>query len=137
VTRRVARTSAAVLLLTLVAWAWVNPGGQFGISRFGVTTYGRVPIPYADVQVRSDGAFRPVWKTHKIDAERLAWLLAGDAPEVLVVGVGWEGSARLAAAFKPPSGTRLLVLPTPDALEAYNALRGQRIRVAIHVHSTC
>jgi hypothetical protein len=137
VTRRIAIVSAAVFLLTLGGWVAVNPGGEFGLSRFGVTTYSRVPVPFVDLQVRADGAFRPVFKSHNIDASRLEWLLANAAPDILIVAVGWEGAARLAEQFRPPKGTRLVVLPTSEALGAYNSLKAQGVRVAIHVHSTC
>ena len=90
-TRRIAIVSAAVLLLTLGGWVAVNPGGEFGLSRFGVTTYSRVPVPFVDLQVRADGAFRPVFKSHNIDAARLEWLLANAAPDILIVAMGWEG----------------------------------------------
>ena len=135
--RRIAIVSAAVLILTIAGWVGVNPGGQFGISRFGVTTYSRVPIPYVDVQVRADGAFRPILKSHQIDASRLGWLLDNRAPEVLVVAVGWRNAAHLVDGFRPPDGTRLMVLSTADAIDVYNSLKAQGVRVAIHVHSTC
>src|SRR5262245_10270924 len=135
--RRIAIVSAVVVLLTLAGWVAINPGGQFGLSRFGLTTYGRVPFPIIDVQVRGDGAFRPVLRSHAIDASRLAWLLAEAPPEVLVIAVGWEGTAKVAGAFRPPAGTELIVLPTGDALATYNSLKAQGVRVAIHVHSTC
>jgi hypothetical protein len=94
-------------------------------------------VPFVDLQVRADGAFRPVFKSHNIDASRLEWLLANTAPDILIVAVGWEGAARLAEQFRPPKGTRLMVLPTSEGLGAYNSLKAQGVRVAIHVHSTC
>ena len=94
-------------------------------------------MPYVDVQVRANGAFRPVFKSHNIDASRLAWLLSDGAPEVLVVAVGWESAAKVAEQFRPPNQVRLLVLPTAEALDLYNSLKAQGVRVAIHVHSTC
>jgi hypothetical protein len=136
-TRRIAIVSAAVLVLTLVGWIAINPSGQFGLSRFGLTTYARVPFPVIDVQVRADGVFRPVFRSHAIDGGRLNWLLTEAHPQVLVVGVGWEGTAKVASEFRPPAGTRLLVLPTDQALDAYNTLKAEGVRVAIHVHSTC
>ena len=59
------------------------------------------------------------------------------APEVLIVGVGWESTAKVASSFHPPSGTKLLVLPTDEAIATYNSLKAEGVRVAIHVHSTC
>ncbi len=135
--RRIGLVSSAVFLLGLIGWVAVNPGGQFGLSRFGVTTYSRVPVPFLDLQVRADGVFRPIFKSHDVDSSRLSWLLADRAPDVLVVAIGWESAARLSDQFRAPAGTRLLVLPTAEALGAYNSLKAQGVRVAIHVHSTC
>ena len=135
--RRDVILGGAAVLLTAGGWVAVNPGGEFGISRFGLTTYSRVPFPVIDVQVRDDGAFRPVLRTHAIDAARLRWLLSRRAPEVLIVGVGWESTAKVASAFRPPDGTKLLVLPTDEAIATYNSLKADGVRVAIHVHSTC
>ena len=101
-TRRPALVSVVVLSVVLAGWVFVNPGGQFGVCRFGVTTYNRIPVPVLDVQVRADGAIRVVFKTHSIDAQRLAWLLSGRPPEVLVVGIGWDSGAELASQAKTP-----------------------------------
>lgn len=135
--RRVALTSLTILLIAAGGWSWVNPAREFGISQFGVTTYSRVPVPYFDMQVRADGVFRPVLKSHRLDAQQLAWVLAGQSPRVLVLGTGWEGGARVAPGLRVPEGTQLLVLPTPEALAAFNQFRSEGISVAIHVHSTC
>jgi hypothetical protein len=124
---------AAVLL----GWVLANPNAKFGLSRFGVTTYSRVPIPVVDVLVREDGAVRVSRKSHDLGAQHLAWLVAGRAPAVLVVGVGWDEAAHLATDFRAPPSTRVVVLPTPEALTYFNALRDAGVRVAIYVHSTC
>lgn len=125
--------AAAVAL----GWTIVNPNAKFGRSRFAVTTYSRVPIPLVDVLIRQDGAVRAALKSHDLGAQRLAWLVASPAPEVLVVGLGWEEAAHLAGDFRAPPGTRVVALPTPDALAYFNSLRDQGVRVAIYVHSTC
>jgi hypothetical protein len=133
------RTIPIVLAVAAVVLGWIfaNPNAKFGLSRFGVTTYSRIPIPPADVQVRQDGAIRLAWKSHDIDPERLAWLVSSPAPEVLVVAVGWEETAHLSDSFRPPRGMRVVVLRTPDALAFFNSLRDQGVRAAIYIHSTC
>jgi hypothetical protein len=135
--QRDAILGGAAILFTVGGWVAVNPGGEFDTSRFGLTTYARVPIPVIDVQVRGDGAFRPVLRSHAIDDARLRWLLSREPPEVLIVGVGWESTAKVASTFHPPDGTKLLVLPTDEAIATYNSLKADGVRVAIHVHSTC
>ena len=86
--------TVVTLLATMGGWVAVNPAGQFGISRHGLTTFNRIPIPLLDLQVRDDGAVRCRWKSHDITADRLKRLTA-TKPAVLIIGVGWEGSARV------------------------------------------
>ncbi len=126
----------AALIPTIGGWVVVNPAGQFGVSRFGVTTFNRVPVPYLDLQVRPDGAVRWRWKSHDLNAEALRWL-TDSTPEVLIIGVGWESSARVPEDVAGRRDTRVLVLPTEQALSTFNSLRQRKVRVAIHVHSTC
>ena len=135
-TKRLLIVSGVVLAIAVTAWVMVNPGGRFGISQYGVTTYARVPLPILDVQVRADGAFRLVSKTHDIDAQRLAWLLESK-PQILIVGLGWTGAARITGRPIAAPDIRIIAVPTDEALPLYNSLKEQSVRVAIHVHSTC
>src|SRR5512135_417217 len=73
VTRPAFVVSALVLAVAVGGWVVVNPGGQFGISRHGVTTFNRMPVPFLDLQVRDDGAVRLRWKSHDINAKGLEW----------------------------------------------------------------
>jgi hypothetical protein len=136
VRRRLLVISSLLLAITAAGWIAVNPGGRFGLSRYGLTTYSRIPLPILDVQIKADGAFRLVSKTHEIDAQRIAWLLQ-PKPEVLIVALGWTGAARTVGISSAAAGTRIIALPTDEALPLYNSLKKQGVRVAIHVHSTC
>ena len=100
-TKRLLIVSGVVLAIAVTAWVMVNPGGRFGISQYGVTTYARVPLPILDVQVRADGAFRLVSKTHDIDAQRLAWLLESK-PHRASAGVGPATVHRRTRPLPPP-----------------------------------
>ena len=135
-TKRLLVVSSLLLAITVAAWVVVNPGGQFGLSQYGLTTYTRLPLPILDVQVRADGAFRLVTKTHEIDAQRVAWLL-DPKPEVLIIGLGWTGAARTVGLSRLLADTRVIAVPTDEALPLYNSLKEKGVRVAIHVHSTC
>jgi hypothetical protein len=128
-----------LLLVTALAaggWVLVNPSDGFGVSQFGLTTYRRLPLPYTDLQVRADGSFRLILKSHAVDGDRLAWLLGPGKPEVLIVGLGWRSSAHLDVDLSG-LGVQVTALPTPAALARYNELKRRGVRVAIHVHSTC
>lgn len=126
-----------LLLVTTAGWAGVNPGGGFGLSGYGLTTYCRVPVPGLDFQVRADGALRLVGKSHAVDAGKLHWLVESAAPAVLIVALGWSSGVRLPSDLAAPPGMRIEALPTGDALALYNTLKRRGVRVAIHVHSTC
>jgi hypothetical protein len=107
------------------------------MSRFGVTTFNRLPILVFDVQVREDGSLHVLSKSHTIDAKRLAWLLNPNPPEILVIGLGWDDGAKVATDFLAPAGTKVIAVNTDEAIELYNSLKARGARVAIHVHSTC
>ena len=128
--------AATGVLVLMAGWVVANPGGRFGMSRDGLTTYDRLPFPFVDMQVRSDGAMRLVSKSHRIATQQLAWL-ARPQPEVLIIAAGWQGDVRGPARLGDLERTRIVALPTPRALALFNSLRDQGVRVAIHVHSTC
>lgn len=134
--RRLGIVSIAVLMIVGTAWVFANPRGRFGVRQYGVTTYSLLPLPFLDLQVGGDGTTRWVRKTHDIDGRRLEWLLSS-RPDVLIVALGWSGAARLAPGLGAPPGMKVIALPTEEALALFNKLADQRVRVAIHVHSTC
>ena len=134
--RRLVIVSIAVLTIVGTGWAFVNPRGRFGVCQYGVTTYSLLPLAFLDLQVGGDGTTRWVRKTHDIDGKRLTWLLRSK-PDVLIVALGWRSAARLAPSLSAPSGTKVIALPTEEALALFNKLADQHVRVAIHVHSTC
>jgi len=136
VTKRLLIISGLVFAIAVVLWIAVNPGGRFGISQYGVTTYARLPLPILDVQVRPDGTIHLVGKTHEIGLQRVDWLLKSK-PEVLIVALGWTGAATLTDELTATANLRVIALPTDDALALYNDLKDRDVRVAIHVHSTC
>lgn len=128
--------SAVGLLTVLAAWMIGNPSGGFGLSVSQLTTFNRLPVPLADLQVRTDGTMRMVGKSHQIPVEQLAWL-AKPQPEVLIIASGWQGDARPAGPLQNVKGTKILTMRTGQALELFNTLWQQGVRVAIHVHSGC
>ena len=128
--------SALAVSMVVAGWIAVNPGGRFGMSTQMLTTYNRLPLPFVDMQVRSDGAMRVVEKVHKIGADQLVWL-ATPEPAVLIMAGGWQGDARVAGQLEGLKRTKVLTLRTGEALALFNSLREQGVHVAIHVHSTC
>ncbi len=122
--------------VALAGWVAGNPEGQFGFSTDQFVTYNRIPVPIADLQVRSDGTMRAIGKSHQIPVQQLAWL-AQPQPEVVIIASGWSGDAHAAGWVTELARTQVLTMPTGEALQRFNELRAQGVRVAIHVHSGC
>lgn len=134
--RRFLVVSLLMVALVGLGWTLVNRGGRFGLSRYGLTTYSRLPLPIVDIQVRGDGKVRWVAKTHDLGREELGWLLS-PRPEVVIVATGWQSQVHLPPDFVSSADTRVIAVPNADALPLYNYLKDQGVHVAIHVHSTC
>ena len=117
-------------------WLWVNPPGRFGPSCYGYTSYSSVPRPLMDVQVRPDGRFRSVEKTHDVGVAQLRWLIDAK-PEILIVSIGWNRVVKVRPEVRALPETEVHVLPTGEALELFNRMKQAGRAVAIHVHSTC
>ena len=124
------------LLVVSGVWLFFNPPGRFGWGCYAYTTYGSIPRPVSDLQVRCDGAVRTVDKTHDLAYDHVRWLL-DPMPEILIVGTGWDGVTVPRSEVKNLQGCEVEVLETGDALDRYNRLKREGRKVAIHVHSTC
>lgn len=127
---------AGVLVVLLVGWIILNPPGRFGVCTFGLTTYGCIPHPASDIQVRADGVTRTVGKTHDLKLSHVQWLL-DPAPEVLIIGTGWDGVTSPEKAISNITQCEVRIAKTGEAISLYNQLKKQGKTVAIHVHSTC
>lgn len=137
---RVRRLVVMNFCLLMLLWWVANPGGGFGHSGYGLTTFSRIPIPVRDIQVRADGSLKFVSKTHELNLRDLDWLV-GDKPEVLIIATGWDGFLRIQTDIinRPlnPQAPKLKLMKTGEALNLFNELTQAGTRVAIHVHSTC
>jgi hypothetical protein len=135
---RVARVAAGALVALLVLSPVISAlWHRVSYSRFGLTVYGLVPVPFLDITVNRHGLlwFRP--KTHLITREEIARLLSPDV-EVVVIGIGWDSIARVAEdAMALGSEAEIRVLPTPLAFALYNSLVAGGRRVVLLAHSTC
>lgn len=97
----------------------------------------------ADVVVRADGTVKKRRQelssevhgtAHEVSADEVRYVCKGK-PTLLVVGVGFEGLVTLsreAEAWLTRKGIRSLVLPSPQAAEAFNQA-GERKALLLHV----
>lgn len=94
-----------------------------------------------DVLVLPPRVLCPWWRKqgHSLAPEDLEQVLVF-APEVLVVGTGAYGVMKVPAAtcqLLEGHGTRVEVLPTAQAVERFNRLADEGVRVAAALHLTC
>ena len=125
-----------VLGLLLTGWLLANPPGRFGWSCYAYTTYNALPRPVSDFQIRADGSTRKVDKTHQLSFDRIEWLL-DPQPEVLIIGLGWDGVTEPDAKIRNYKDCEIQFLKNDEAIELFNRLKKEGKRVAIHYHSTC
>jgi hypothetical protein len=123
-----------IIAALLATWIACNPSGGFGFARYALTVFNRVPRPIADFQVRADGNFRRVAKTHDLKYETVAWLF-DEKPELVIVAIGWDGVVEPDERIRASNLVR--VLKNKDAVELFNQFKRAGKRVAIHYHSTC
>ena len=136
--RRRTRVILAVLLLLLLAlpFSWLVWPARIVYARFGVTVYGFLPVPAADLVVRADGMPWYREKSHVVTrAEIERWL----DPEVtdVVVANGWSGVLRVEPEGRAIPGVSVHVLRTQDAIRFWHLLRADGRRVVLILHSTC
>jgi len=106
--------------------------------------FGRIVIEgkahHKDVIILPDRVIGGWWRKegHALHPEDLKAVFEA-APEVLVVGQGASGLMRITPETEQAlhdAGIELITLPTGEAVEAYNRLRGERA-VAAALHLTC
>jgi hypothetical protein len=119
-----------------VSWFVVNPIGRFGYCAYGLTVYSALPVPGADIQVRSDVNWRRVGKTHDLRLEAVQWLLES-SPDVLIIATGWDGVTRPDQAIVDLHGYEVHIARNAEAIGLYNRFRRAGRLVSIHSHSTC
>ena len=127
--------SLLVVLLLVPVLSMVYPG-QVTYSRFGLTLYGVIPVPSLDITVSPGGLLWFRDKSHFISVDEVEPLLTSDV-EVLVIGIGWHGAAKVDPAVQEIDGIEVHILETPAAFELFNELVSNGRRVALIAHSTC
>jgi len=111
---------------------------------FGSVTVGGEALEH-DIYIRADGSLRRRKKkrarkdygtSHVLGPRELKRALKGN-PKLLIIGVGFDRMVRLAdegAEFLRERGVRWELVPTPDAVAAWNEAEGPK---ALVMHVTC
>ena len=112
---------------------------KFGSIVLDGKKYSRDVFLYPDGGVRKrKGGF---WKfgSHTIKREEIEELVKA-APDVLIVGTGTDGIAKLnpdTDAFLKDSGVESVVVTSQEAVDRFNELSAQGKRPAALIHITC
>jgi hypothetical protein len=115
-------------------------------SRYGLTVYKGIPVPYFDIMIRNDGSFRLVDKKHSFNLRDRTFFLK-ERPDILIVSSGFLEKGGDGFATKAPSqfvfnsytrrGTQVIILNTLDACATFNRLKQEHKNVLFILHSTC
>lgn len=98
-----------------------------------------------DVLIFSDGTVKErkggfwMFGSHDIKKQEVEQLLSGK-PEVIIVGIGTDGKAKLAPeveGWAKEQNLTLIVQPSKEALAKLNELVDQKKKVAALIHITC
>ena len=115
-------------------------------SRYGLTTYRGVPLPFFDLMIYPGGAFRPIDKKHYFNNRDRTFLDRKEA-DILLIGTGYRELG--GQGFPHPKGSRfvynpittrgcqVILLGSADACVYYNRLRKAGKRVLFVLHTTC
>lgn len=120
------------LVIAVGSWFVLNPQGKFGICFPGLTTFSGIPVPLRDLQVRPDGQWHTATGMPALTAENLEWLLE-DKPPILIIGNGWDGKVIVDPSLRSIKDCEVQVMPSGEAVKAFNGLRKERRRVAVHL----
>jgi hypothetical protein len=125
-----------LILLILIPILSMFYSGKVTYSRFGLTVYGAIPIPFLDITVDPNGLLWFRDKTHFISVNEVRSLLAPDT-EALIIGTGWEGRVKVDPAIYELAGVKLHVLRTPEAFDLFNRYVSEGRTVVLLAHSSC
>lgn len=103
-------------------------------------TYSQVLICGEQVEERDENKLEQIFgTTHRLGDWEMAELIS-DHPQAIVIGHGQEGVLRVMGdelAVLKKSGADLYLLHTQEAVEKYNELKKQGVKVNALFHTTC
>ena len=114
-------------------------------TRYGLTIYKGIPLPFFDFMVFADGTFRPVDKKHYFNARDREFLLR-KKPDIILIasgsyGLGGKGFVDKEHSFVynpfTKKGTQIIILKNNEAGELFNKLRKENKNVLFIIHNTC
>jgi VanZ family protein len=114
-------------------------------SRYGLTVYKGIPIPFFDIMIYPDGMFRLVDKKHYFNRRDRSFLLQFKTDIIIVssgvYGKGGKGFPDDQHTFvynpKLKNGTQIIILKNREAAETFNRLKREGKKVLMIYHNTC
>lgn len=114
-------------------------------TRYGLTIYKGIPLPFFDFMVYPDGTFRPVDKKHYFNARDREFLLR-KKPDIILIASGMYGLGGKGFVDKEHSfvynpftkkGTQIIILKNDEAGRLFNKLKKEKKNVLFIIHNTC
>ncbi|MBM3287868.1 MAG: hypothetical protein FJY88_11035 [Candidatus Eisenbacteria bacterium] len=144
---RILLAAAAAVLLVYLGYSHIRPRNtHVSENRYGWTVYRGIPIPFFDLLVYPNGAFRLVDKKHYFNSRDQRFLLAQKSDIILIGtgdrGLGGKGFPEVASVqflYNPHLArpTQVILLRTPEACQLFNRLKKEGKSVLFVLHNTC
>jgi hypothetical protein len=114
-------------------------------TRYGLTVYKGIPIPFFDIMVYPNGMFRLVDKKHYFNNRDRDFFLKMKSDIIIissgVYGKGGKGfpDDENAFVYNPSikEGTQIIILRNDEAAETFNRLKSEGKKVLLIFHNTC
>jgi hypothetical protein len=120
-------------------------GSNIVHSQYGLTIYKGIPIPFFDIMIYQNGAFRLVDKKHLFNQRDIRFLLKRK-PDILLISSGEYGKG--GKGFSDPQhlfmynrwakeAIQVIIQKNSDANQTFNRLKKENKKVLYVIHNTC
>jgi hypothetical protein len=144
---RILLVTGALAVLALSGSFIRHRNDGVGQSRYGMTVYKGIPLPFFDVMVFPNGWFRLVDKKHYFNTRDRTFFMRRWEPDILLIGTGYhdvggkgfphlKGSRFIYNRFTE-RGIQVILLNSRDACARFDELKAQGKNVLFILHSTC
>jgi hypothetical protein len=138
----------AILVISLAAQGYFflkYRGQNITHTRYGLTVYRGIPIPFFDFMIYQDGGFRLVDKKHFFNQRDRDFFFKRQ-PDIILIASGVDGRGgrgfpdpRHSFVFNPSThrATQVIIQRNMDACKTFNRLKMEGKKVLFVVHNTC
>jgi hypothetical protein len=128
-----------ILIVCVVAYFYINPGGKFGFVQKNLVIYNRIPVSFVDLYILPDGSSKPVEDLSKKETLDDIWFNLFQTPSeekiLVIVGTGFSRPSFVLSDEKvvlwEAKGAMIQQLPSREAIKLYNSSVDQHKKVAL------